>query len=206
MTPRFKFSKEETIYFFLSSLLFIYLLIRAIYVPFTHDEAATFFRFVQIHNLTPEFSREALNNHFVNTILTYLSYLVFGSSKIALRLPNVVMSLVYLLFVYKLAQFLNRRVYRWGFIIVMLFTHFFVEFFAVSRGYGISMAFFMATLYYLIKAISTEKLINHVYVALFTLLMVTANINMVIPSIAILLLQVLIVSSQIMGDSIVFGH
>lgn len=196
MTPRFKFSKEETIYFFLSSILFIYLLIRANYVPFTHDEAATFFRFVQIHSLDPEFSREALNNHFLNTILTYLSYLVFDSSKIALRLPNVLMSLVYLVFVYKLASFLVNSVYRWGFIIVLLFTHFFVEFFAVSRGYGMSMAFFMAAYYYLIKAISTEKLINNVYVALFGLLMVAANINMVIPSIAILLLQVLSISFQ----------
>jgi len=190
MTLRFKFSKEETIYFFLSSILFIYLLIRAIDVPFTHDEAATFFRFVQTHSLEPEFSREALNNHFLNTILTYLSYLVFGSSKIALRLPNVLMSLVYLVFVYKLASFLVSSVFRWGFIIVLLFTHFFVEFFAVSRGYGMSMAFFIATFYYLIKAISTKRIINHVYVALFSLLMVAANINMVIPSIAVLFMQV----------------
>ncbi len=183
-------NKEVSVYILLSLILFIYLLIRAIYVPFTHDEASTFFRFVQPHNLMPEFSREALNNHFVNTILTYLSYIIFGSSKIALRLPNLLISLVYFVFVYKLAQFLNRRVYRWGFIIVMLFTHFFVEFFAVSRGYGMSMAFFMAAFYYLMKAIRTNNLTNHIYVSLFSLLMVAANINMVIPSIAIVIFQV----------------
>lgn len=196
MNQRFKLNKEETLYFFLSSLLFIYLLIRAIYVPFTHDEASTFFRFVQTHSLAPEFSREALNNHFVNTILTYLSYLLFGSSKIALRLPNILIALVYFVFVYKIAQFLINNIYRWGFIIIMLFTHFFVEFFAVSRGYGMSMAFFMAAFYYLIKAIKTNKLKNHIYVSLFSLLMVAANINMVVPSIAIVLLQVLQISFQ----------
>ena len=72
MNTRFKFSREEIIFFFLCSVIFIYLLIRAAYVPFTHDEAATFFRFVQTHSLKPEFSREALNNHLLNTIFTYL--------------------------------------------------------------------------------------------------------------------------------------
>ena len=190
MKSIFKLAREDSIYFFLGLILFIYLFIRAIYVPFTHDEASTFFRFVQPHKLAPEFSREALNNHFINTLLTYLSYLIFGSSKIALRLPNLLISIVYIIFVYKLARFLIISFYRWGFIIMMLFAHFFIEFFAVSRGYGMSIAFFMAVFYYLLKAISTEKVINHVYVSMFSLLMVAANINMVIPSIAILLLQI----------------
>ena len=190
MNTLFTLNKEKTLYIFISSLLFIYLIIRAYYVPFTHDEASTFFRFVQPHSLAPEFSREALNNHFVNTILTYFSYIIFGSSKIALRLPNLLISLLYYVFVYMLAQFLNRKGYRWGFIVMMLFTHFFVEFFAVSRGYGMSMAFFIATFYYLMKAIKTNNLTNHIYVSLFSLLMVAANINMVIPSIAIVIFQV----------------
>ena len=190
MKSHLNLSKEGPLYLILSSILFIYLLIRAIYVPFTHDEASTFFRFVQTHSLAPEFSREALNNHLINTILTYLSYFLFGSSKIALRLPNLIISLVYFVFIYKLAQFLVNRIYRWGFIIILLFTHFFIEFFAVSRGYGMSMAFFMAAFYYLMKAIKTNNLTNHIYVSLFSLLMVAANINMVIPSIAIVIFQV----------------
>ena len=160
-------NKEVSVYILLSSILFIYLIIRACYVPFTHDEASTFFRFVQPHNLMPEFSREALNNHLINTILTYLSYFLFGSSKIALRLPNLIISLIYFVFIYKLAQFLVNRIYRWGFIIILMFTHFFIEFFAVSRGYGMSMSFFMAVFYYLMKAIRTNNLINHIYVLIY---------------------------------------
>ncbi len=191
MKSLFRLNKEGVLYLFLSSMLFIYLLVRAHYVPFTHDEASTFFRYVQISNLMPEFSREALNNHFVNTILTYVSYLLFGSSKIALRLPNLLIAVLYMVFLYKIAQFLSNSNYRWGFIIVMLFTHFFVEFFAVSRGYGMSMAFFMTAFYFLIKAIKSNKLENHVYVSLFSSLMIAANMNMVIPSIAIVLFQIL---------------
>ncbi len=71
MKQRLKFNKEGTLYILLSSTLFIYLIVRAYYVPFTHDEASTFFRFVQTHSLMPELSREALNNHLLNTILTY---------------------------------------------------------------------------------------------------------------------------------------
>ncbi len=186
-----KLGKDKTLYIILSVILFIYLLIRAIFVPFTHDEASTFFHLVQPCSLMPEFSREALNNHFINTILTYLSYLLFGSSKIALRLPNLLFALVYLVFVYKIARFLADGIYRWGFIFVMLFSHFFIEFFAVSRGYGISIAFFMAAFYFVMKAIKTKKLANHIYVSIFILLMIAANINLVIPAIAIVFFQVL---------------
>ncbi|NQU32213.1 MAG: glycosyltransferase family 39 protein [Bacteroidetes bacterium] len=193
MKPILKIRKETTLYIVLGIVLFIYLLIRAIFVPFSHDEASTFFHLVQPGNLMPEFSREALNNHFINTILTYLSYLLFGSSKIALRLPNLIFAMVYLVFVYRIARFLADGVYRWGFIFVMLFSHFFVEFFAVSRGYGISMALFMGAFYFLMKAIKTNKLTNHIFVSIFSLLMITANINLVIPAIAIVLFQILVI-------------
>lgn len=194
MKSHIKSNKEASVYIFMSSMLFIYLLIRACCVPFAHDEASTFFRFVQVHSLLPELSREALNNHFLNTVLTYVSYLLFGSSKFALRLPNVLIALVYFVFIFKIARFLVNRVYRWGFVAVMLFAHFFVEFFAVSRGYGISMAFFMAAFYYLMKAIKTNNLKNHVYVSLSVMLMVAANINLVIPSVAMVMFQLLHVS------------
>jgi len=51
MKTHLNLSKEGTLYLILGSILFIYLIIRAYYVPFTHDEASTFYRLVFFINL-----------------------------------------------------------------------------------------------------------------------------------------------------------
>lgn len=165
-------------------------------MPFSHDEAATFFRFVQVGEFAPEYSREAFNNHFLNTILAYFSYNLFGDSKLALRLPNILGYLIYLYYLFKTAQFLTDKYLRWSFLLVLCFTHYFIEFFAVSRGYGLSMAFLLAMIYYLIKAQKTRKPVNHLLASFFGTLMVSANLNTIVPFIAIFGLQALALFSQ----------
>lgn len=176
---------EKTAFVIFGLLVFFYLMIRAIYVPFLHDEASTFFRFVQIGKLSPEFSREALNNHLLNTLLTYISYILLGDSKIALRLPNVLSFIIYLVFVYKSSQYLTSSICKYGYIIALCLSHYFIEFFAISRGYGISMAFFMAALYFLMKGINSFHPKYHLMAAFSMLLMVASNLNLIIPVIAI---------------------
>ena len=77
----------------------------------THDEALTFARYVpypiwqivkyDMPHLDP-------NNHILNTLLTKLSTSVFGTQEWALRLPNSLAFLVYLLIAISFSS--NQRI------------------------------------------------------------------------------------------------
>ena len=62
---------------------------RAVRVPFTYDEAATYLRFIAADPLSL-FSFPVATNHLLNTLLTKVAYLIAGSQDWALRLPNVI--------------------------------------------------------------------------------------------------------------------
>ncbi len=194
---------EFLIFLLTSTLLMVYLIIRAIYVPFTHDEASTFFRYVQSGKLIPGITREDANNHFLNTVLTWLSWNVFGNAKWALRLPNLLFAPVYFYFVYRAGVMLKDQILRYGFWVTMLFSLYFIEFFAVSRGYGMSMALFMGALYFLMRASQTKRPIYHFYTSLFVLFMLGANLNLIIPALAFFVYQLLLLGlkrRQICGN------
>ena len=89
MSKLFKIDTESIIAFSISLCIFIYLIIRSIYVPLIHDEAATFFHYIQSSSFIPFHSLNDANNHFLNSLLTYISYTLFGDSEFALRLPNL---------------------------------------------------------------------------------------------------------------------
>jgi len=191
-----KYVPELWIFLLTSTLLMVYLIIRAVYVPFTHDETSTFFHYVQMGKLWPGVTREDANNHFLNTVLTYISYQLFGQAKWVLRLPNLLFALVYFYFLYRIGLKLGDRVLRYGFWVVFCFSLYFVEFFAVSRGYGISMALIMGAIYYLIRAVETNKTGYHFLVAVITVLMLSANLTLIIPAIAFFVYQVFIILLQ----------
>lgn len=184
--------KQATIFFFLSGLWIAYLTIRAYYVPFTFDESATFFHFVQPVDFWFFTSLPDANNHLINTLLTYLSYTIFGSSKFALRLPNLLVSLIFLYYLYRTSLFLKNNSIRWIFLLSLMFSHYFMEFFAVSRGYGLSMAFLFGTLYYLMK-FSTDISIKHLcYISGFLFLVLFSNLSMLVLAIAIIAYQIIV--------------
>ncbi len=188
-----KYQQEFLIFLLTSLLIMVYLIIRAVYVPFTHDEASTFFRYVQPGKLIPGIAREDANNHFLNTVLTWVSLKIFGNAKWTLRLPNLLFAPVYFYFLYRIGVLLKDKILRYGFWITLLFSLYFIEFLAVSRGYGMSMALFMGVLYYLIKTAQTGHPKYYFSTSLFVLLMLSANLNLIIPAVAMFVYQFLLI-------------
>ncbi|MDP2721348.1 MAG: hypothetical protein Q8O72_01210 [Bacteroidales bacterium] len=182
--------KQSTLFIAISTLLLSYLGLRAFYVPFTFDESATFFHFVHTGDFWFFTSLPDANNHYINTLLTYISYSLFGSSKFALRLPNLLITVVYLYYLYRNSLFLKNNSIRWIFILSLMFSHYFIEFFAVSRGYGLSMAFLFGVLYYLMKSQSDFSMKYLFAISLFLLLAIFSNLSLLVLSIAIILYQV----------------
>ena len=82
-------------YGLVGSIAAAYIAARAIFVPLTYDEAATFFRYID-EEAGAVFDFSVATNHFLNTVATWLSYQLFGGAPWALRLPNVIAGLAFL--------------------------------------------------------------------------------------------------------------
>jgi hypothetical protein len=153
------------------SLLFIYLIIRAVSLSFTHDESLSY---TLISGKTLWI--DSANNHWLNTLLSYVSSQVFGFSAWALRLPNLLSFLLYAFFVYKLvtAQTSSIFVHISGAVFLLL-NHFLIDFFGLFRGYGLAVAFFTGSLYYFLEIINQYNRKQLLFAILFSVLTIYAN-------------------------------
>ena len=138
----------------LSILLVIYSVFRAANLSMTHDESHTFLAF-HTQPIWPCFFSthcwETANNHLLNTLLMQQSVRWFGVSELTIRLPNVLGQVVFL--GYSIAIV---RLFTWPFLtalaafVLLNFNPYLIDFFGLARGYGLSVAFFLAAIYYLL--------------------------------------------------------
>lgn len=151
--------KYRCFYIVISSIIFIYVFLRALLLEITYDEAWTIDSFVQlklIHilNYTPINA----NNHILNTLLIKLFISLFGDFIIVSRLPNLIAFAFYLFYSYKISS-RYLKPYMGIILFIALFCNpFLLDFFSLARGYGIALAFMISSLYYLIYFVSYYKL------------------------------------------------
>lgn len=129
--------------------------LRAARVPLTYDEAASYIRYIDTSvpsvfdtSALSIFNFEVATNHFLNTLFTKASYLAAGGSEIALRLPNLIgyaMFLGYSLLI--LQRYVRPPIATAGFLLLNL-NPYVLDFFTLSRGYGLSLGFLMGSLFY----------------------------------------------------------
>jgi hypothetical protein len=133
--------------------LVVYNIIRVLKVPITHDEAETYWLYAtaSFKNITANIPVTA-NNHMLNSLVTKLSIGVFGHHIFFLRLGNIMAQLVYLAFAYKLC----RRLFgteSWILLAFLLLNlnPFLFDFWGLCRGYGLSIALMIASMYYFVR-------------------------------------------------------
>ncbi len=150
---------NQKFYMFFAAIvfLFVYCLLRAIHVPILHDEVATFFIYIKSGNFLPWKAWLDANNHFLNSFFAWIMYNNFGANTLSLRFPNVLFLILFLVSVIGISRSISNKFIRSGFIISLFFTHGLIEFFAYARGYGISMAFLMLSVWMLLDSIRTQK-------------------------------------------------
>jgi hypothetical protein len=136
--------------------LFGFAVVRAVRVPLTYDEAATFFRFISTHPLTI-FDFDVSTNHFLNTLLTKISYLVFGDSELALRLPNLAGYALYLYFSALVVRRLSSRAVGLGAFVLLNVNPYLVDYFALSRGYGLSLGLLMGAMHFFFSFLAAVR-------------------------------------------------
>lgn len=131
-------------------VLLTYLGLRAHYVPLTYDEAASYLRYI-VSDARSVFDFSVATNHWLNSLLTRLSYTVFGSSPLALRLPNLIGALIYLACAAAIVGRLRHRGIALGGFVLLTTNPYVLEYFALSRGYGLSIAMLAGSVYVLLR-------------------------------------------------------
>ncbi|MFH0867335.1 MAG: hypothetical protein V1904_14170 [Bacteroidota bacterium] len=175
-----RYPKNEIIIFsIIAGILWFYIWLRAIYSPIVHDEAVSFYAYIQTGKFIPPGIFWDANNHILNSFFSYISYKLFGSSLLVLRLPNVLISLLFFIYIFRIAGFIKNPINRWVFLLASCFPHFIIEFFAYCRGYGISLAFITTSLYFLILYIKNLQSRNAFASILFAAFSVLANLTLI---------------------------
>lgn len=163
-------------------LLFLYIVIRAATISLNWDEANTFFEYVRTPNWLPQdFNYMLANDHLLNTWLMKCSVTIFGESEFALRLPNVLASLLYFFSVATILQKLFEKKGQILFAFFMLCLNPFVlDFFCVARGYGLALAFMMGGMSQITNYIFGKNEIRQgIYAQLFFIAALLANFTFV---------------------------
>ncbi len=178
-------------------LLFLYILFRAVHLSFTHDESLSF------RILLGEASwRHTANDHWLNTFLMRCSRSLFGDGELALRLPNVLAFALYLVVIFLIVRRADHILLMlWGSALLLL-DPFLLDFFSLARGYGLSLAFFLLSLYFVLLSVDDwrggNRSLRHPSLALLSALpAVLANLSLINYLIAVLVLYLFFVAKGI---------
>ena len=144
-----------------AAILFFICVYRANHMSMTHDESGTYMFFHQ-HDLTQYIIEKELwksaNNHLLNTASIQLSTKIFGQSDFSVRLPNVLSFLLYIISVFGILKLLFTQTSSklLAFTLLLLNPYSF-EFFSLARGYGLSMAFQLFSIWQFLRYLKKEE-------------------------------------------------
>lgn len=138
---------ERITFLVLSAVVLAYIVLRAALVPVVHDEAMTFFIYVETGDLLPFHAHWDAGNHLLCSALAWLSYSVFGFHAWALRLPSILAFVLYAFYAWRWGTRLSDPIIRWCLWAALLLTPFLLDFFSLFRGYGLAMAFWSMALF-----------------------------------------------------------
>jgi len=179
-------SASKLIFLAIFAVVWLYIWLRAWFVQFSIDEAATFFMYVQTGRFLPPNAVVDANNHLLNSFLTWCAFNIFGPHPVALRLPNILAALVYFYFTWKISATFSKKWIQWIGVIIFSGIHFILEFFSYARGYGLSMAFLMGSVYYTLQLIHEVKFSSAMKAFFMIVLSVLANFNLIFTGLSLI--------------------
>lgn len=145
-----KNNKSAVVIFSSCILLFAYVVSRAYLLGITWDEAFSYFNFTDKGIYFPvHFDSMSANNHLLNTWLTGITTGIFGLNEFTLRIPVLFFYLMYLFFTYKMANEFTNGSAKVSVFIILNVNPYLVDFFSLSRGYGLSYGLLAGSLWYL---------------------------------------------------------
>lgn len=171
--------KANLVWITMGLLLWILVAREASRVPVTHDEVNTIalsqaplWDIISYKDPIP-------NNHILNTLFIKVDQAILGDGLFRSRLHNVLAFVPFFLFTVLLAKRLFRDAWL-QFALVGLITlqPYMLDFFAVARGYGLSVAFEVGSLYFLFRRLQGGNLSDLVRSVTLAALGVYANFTL----------------------------
>jgi hypothetical protein len=129
---------------------------RAAVVPLTYDEAATYHRYVKADPLAV-FDVSVATNHLLNTVLTRAAAALAGTHELTLRLSTLCGLAMYLWFAAANVRRMQHRLVAAGTFLLLTLNPYVLDYFALSRGYGLSLGLLMGGLCFLIRLIDDDR-------------------------------------------------
>ena len=121
----------EKIYWAFCSAVLVMVVLRCINVPFSHDEVATFYFYIQPGDFLPFLSHADANGHFLMSLLSWISFKLAGSSTLALRLPCIGAYLLLTYSVFKINKLLHGLAVKIIFTSAFIFSFNFINFYSL---------------------------------------------------------------------------
>jgi hypothetical protein len=148
-------STTSTSYYLFKYLLFFFFLAYVairLSIDITYDEHLTLNTFVDNSFKDLVLCKPCkANNHILNSVLTKCFTSIFSVKLWIARLPNFLFSIVYAFAVFKISNRFGNSILSLLVIVGLLFNPFLIEFFSLSRGYGISYSLMLFGYYYLLR-------------------------------------------------------
>lgn len=149
---KIKLSLIDKILVILSVLLFTYAIYLALTHSYTHDESFTFLvhRTLGIKDILLNNGPAPANNHIFNTLLIKLFAKILGKTQLIGRLPSLLSFGLYLISVFLIFRKSKWYLRIFGFFCLTM-NPFLIEFFTLSRGYGLSIGIFLFSIYLFLR-------------------------------------------------------
>ena len=168
--------------------VFGFMVLKAEGSSFTHDESFSYTRYIDKPFLDIlSFKHWYTNNHILNTLGMKYSEKVWGSSELALRLPNLLLMVAYMVYGYLLFRRHDRLV-AFGAFALMCTNYVLLDYFGLARGYGLSFGFMLMSLYHYIQYFESRRLLHLLLFHLGGLLSILSNFPLVNVYVALLVL------------------
>lgn len=139
--------------------LFAIIVIKAYTLPLTYDEyASTFYypgftvwQIIKYPDIWP-------SNHILNTLAVKFIFSLFGVSTFTARIPNIIAFLLYFGIVWSLANRYFRNSFLYFAVFVCLLCNpYLLDFFGLDRGYGISNALMITSIFFCLRFAGENK-------------------------------------------------
>lgn len=176
---RFLNAKFNLFYAVACAITFTIVLIRSYAVPFAHDEVATFYYYIQSESFLPFSSHIDANGHFLNSLVSWISYKCFGTSEFALRLPGLFAFLVLCFGVHKFNRSFQSVYSKLILTSAFILSFNILNFYSLCRGYGLSISFLLTGLYYFFAFLKSDKFTSLVKAFIALQLALSANLTLV---------------------------
>lgn len=141
------------------AVIFSLIIIKVFTIPITHDEAWTV-KYIKYSVWDIMMYPDAWpNNHILNTLLTKLSCSIFGVHDWSVRIPNMLFFPVYAWGVFRLLKHVSgKRMFMFlPAAILFVISPYFLDFFALCRGYGISSALTMLSVSFFVSGFQAKN-------------------------------------------------